>query len=129
MKKWLIIFILLIGVALAGYFYVFHKPHRNVQAEEASVHLRARELFDAYKQEVSAANAQYLDQVVEIRGAITELDDNHLILEPGIYCQMAEGFAPSGLTEGGEVTVKGRVVSFDELFEEVRVDQASLVLQ
>lgn len=129
MKKWLIVILIVVIGGVAGYLYVFHKPHRDVQSEEASVALNAKELLDAYTANTSEANTLYLDKVASIKGIITEVDENHLILEPGVYCTMVEGFDGANLNNGDKVVVKGRIVSFDELFSEVRVDNAAVVTQ
>lgn len=132
-KRTVGIVLLIVGVTIAigvgVVSYMWNKPHRDVQAEEASVELSAQALVEAYTKDQQQANTLYIDKVVAIKGIITEVDENHLTLEPGVYCTMQEGFNGAGLTAGHKVLVKGRVVSFDELFGEVRIDNAAIVVQ
>jgi hypothetical protein len=125
--------LILIGVSIAVgvgvTLYLWNKPHRDIQAEEVSVAITAQALLDAYTADQEAANTKFLDQVVEVKGVINEVDENHITLDPGIYCTMEEGFNGAGFTAGQRIAIKGRVVSFDELFGEVRVDKAAVVGQ
>ncbi len=127
MKKIIWIVLALALVAGASYFYVFHKPHRNIHKEKAAFDLSAEALKTAYASNVETANALYLDQVVKVSGKVIKKDGSNLKLDQGIYCTMAEGYEPSTGMEGMKVVVKGRVVGYDELFEEVKMDNCELV--
>lgn len=129
MKKVLVAIVIIIGIALAGYFYVFHKPHRDVQSEEASVKMNATQLLTAFTDDLNAANELYVNQTTEVKGIISEVNESQLVLEPGIICAMQEGFDASAFYPGLKVIVKGRVISYDDLMSEVRVDNAAVVSQ
>lgn len=123
MKKTVIIIVVLIAVgAIGAYFYVFHKPHRNIADEKAGFTESAPSLVEAFNSNAEAANAKYLDQVVEVKGVAMEIDDEHVMLDGGVYCAWAQDTERPALQEGDEIIVKGRVVSYDELFGEVRMD-------
>lgn len=123
MKKTVIIIAVLIAVgAIGAYFYVFHKPHRNIADEKADFTESAPALVEAFNSDAEAANAKYLDQVLEVKGVAMEIDNEHVMLDGGVYCAWAQDTERPALQEGDEITVKGRVVSYDELFGEVRMD-------
>ncbi len=127
MKKFLWILLVAAIVAVAVYLYVFHKPHRDIVGEDASQTLTAQEIGKQYADNQQNANAIYLDQVLEVRGVAISLKNNAITLEGGVFCNPAEEGEFEGIQEGDEVKVKGRVVSFDELFGEVRMDNCTLV--
>jgi hypothetical protein len=129
MKKVLIAVLILGALALGGYFYVFHKPHRDVQAEEASIELNSAELLSSFENDMAAANEKFLEKTIAVKGLIQEVQGNMLILEPGVICNMVEGFDAGAAKPGNKVIVKGRVISFDELLEEVRLDNAAITTQ
>lgn len=123
MKKTVGILLLLAIVGgAAAYFYVFHKPHRDVAGESASLITPADALVNEFKLDLDAANAKYLDKVVEVKGLVSEEDSEHILLESGVYCVFLYGGEQPLIGAGVPVSLKGRVVGFDELFEEVRMD-------
>lgn len=124
MKKalWIIIIILVIG---GGYIiYLWFKPHRNIAGEKAEFETESAELIQQYRSDENGANALYLDKVIIVRGTVIERDDNHIKMEDGIYCN--GDFSGASVSEGETVTVKGRIVGYDELFEEIRMDHCTL---
>lgn len=124
MKKIIWIVLILSVVGILGYLYVFHKPHRDVQGEKAKYSIQAGELTNAYQSDMTAANELYLDQVVQVNGKVSELEENAITLEGGVYATfLPEDFVEANI--GDQVAIKGRVVSYDELFEQVRLDNCS----
>lgn len=128
MKK-VILIVLVLGVVggIGAYFYVFHKPHRDLANEEAAITEQANILADKFREDAQSANASYLDQVVEVRGVASEVHPDHVLLEGGVYCTLSEDAQNSEVEAGGEITVKGRVVGYDDLFEEVKMDFCQVV--
>lgn len=126
MKKLIWILVILMIGAVAAYFYVFHKPHRDVAGEEAAYVITDDELVQQYLDDEKAANSLYLDQVVAVKGEITEVDGTHIKLSNGVYANLLNDVETASLQTGEMVVLKGRVVGFDALFEEVRLDQCKL---
>ncbi len=127
MKKVLIAVLVILGIALAGYFYVFHKPHRDVQSEEATVNIAADHLLKEFTENLETAQTLYLEQTTEVKGIVSEVSEKQIILEPGIICAMADDFDASNYKSGLKVIVKGRVISYDDLMGEVRIDNAAVI--
>lgn len=128
MKK--VILIVLVLAVLGGigtYFYVFHKPHRDLANEEAAITEQANILADKFREDAQSANASYLDQVVEISGIAAEVHPDHILLEGGVYCTLSEDSQNPTVDPGSEILVKGRVVGYDDLFEEVKMDFCQVV--
>lgn len=127
MKKALIIIAVIVVLGGVGaYFYVFHKPHRNVAEEEASLTETATTLVESFNSDAESAKAKFLDKVVQVEGVVSEIDAENLVLESGVVCGMDDPSSLEGLQEGDMVTVKGRVVTYDDLFGEVRMDFCQL---
>lgn len=66
---------------------------------------------------------EWQDKVVIISGKITSLDDKGFILSSSIYCQLKESSKVSTLSPEKEVSLKGRVIGYDDLLEELKLDQ------
>ena len=114
---------MLIGGAYAA--YLWFKPHRDIQGESAKYELTAIELGDAYAAGEDGAHEVYLDQVVLVTGVVHEVDNEHVKLQDDIFCK--GDFSNSGLASGDKARIKGRVVGYDDLFQEVRIDNCTLI--
>lgn len=123
MKKGIII-ILAIAVlgGIGAYFYVFHKPHRDPSAEAATFQIMSVEIAQEFGNNEAAATEKYLDKVVEVKGTVLEVDGSTVILDNVVSCAGATVEAFNGVQEGDELVVKGRVIGFDDLFGEVKLD-------
>lgn len=130
MKKKLLI-LLLIGAIVAGaaYWYTFHKPHRNVQTEESSFTLSSASLIGEFSADLPAATEKYIDKVIEIEGIITDVNATNAMLDGSVYCSFMEGELGKVIEigQGKTISIKGRVIGFDELFGEIRLDQCALI--
>lgn len=109
------------AVALAVGIYQWNKPHRDVAAEEATATYTAAALYEAFAATGSGANP-LLNQVVVVTGTVAAADAGSITLEGGVT-----GAPGLPVEVGAQVTLKGRVVSFDDLINnEVRLDNCTL---
>ena len=125
MKKVVIIIFVLIALGGGYVIYLFNKPHRDLEGEEAKYELNASEIIERYTRDENGANAMYLDAVVKLDGILAEAEPNHIKLESGVYCN--GDFSNVSLEVGSPISVKGRVVGYDELFGEVTLDNCVLL--
>ncbi len=108
---------LLLGSTVGVYMY--NKPHQDIQGAKADYHMPAATLFEAFAADESAANAKYLDKVVEVTGkviSVSKTDDGlpSLTLDGGsdmfgVICQMDKfsEHGELGFKEGEEVILRG----------------------
>ena len=75
MKAWLkytLGFIVIVVIAGAGFaWWVYHKPHRNIN-NEIAVKVATNALLDAFKQNEKTASTSYTDKVLELSGIVQE---------------------------------------------------------
>tara|TARA_R110002050_G_scaffold244253_1_gene380808 strand:+ start:1313 stop:1708 length:396 start_codon:yes stop_codon:yes gene_type:complete len=129
MKKSRVIATMLLSILLAAgvfVYYQFNKPHRDFSAEEAAYTLGAEELVKAYQQDPSLSDSLYVDQLVAVSGEISEIKENALLLSPGIYLSLDSTQSIEALSVGQQISLIGRVLSYDPLFEEVKMDNARI---
>jgi hypothetical protein len=69
----ILIFVILIFllVGVIGAYLLYNKPHRSVD-EGTGIPVTAAVLFKDYETDEVAANAKYLDQVVEVSGKVSD---------------------------------------------------------
>lgn len=121
MKKIVVILLVIALFAGAAYWYVFHKPHRDIANEVASLQVTADQLHQDFISNPDEARVKYIDQIVEVNGSLQEIleTENGIILAPGIYGSVKT--LPQ-IELGQIITIRGRVLSFDDLMEEVKMD-------
>ena len=109
----------LVGLCIGLFFYFKPAPDRSVEA--ASQRVEAKVLYVAMSKGEAAT---YLNEVINVTGVVKGVDGQTLMLRPGIACRMEGDFdAPRA---GETVSVKGRVLGFDDMFGEVQLDFAVL---
>ena len=74
--KWSLGFIITIGIIGGGFaWWVYHKPHRNIN-NEVAVKVSVNTLLDAFKQNEKKGSSQYNDKVLELSGIVKEASKN-----------------------------------------------------
>lgn len=73
MKKLILLGLLAAAViaAATGYF-MWNKPHQNMQTAEAEVKADATTLYSEYETDETTANTKYLGKIVEVSGTVRE---------------------------------------------------------
>ncbi len=107
----------LLGIGLFLYF----KPSPDRSVEEAALRVDAKVLYMAMS---TGEVTTYLNEVIDVTGVIKGVDGQTLMLQPGIACRMEGEFVPP--SAGQTVSIKGRVLGFDDMFGEVQLDFAVL---
>ncbi len=123
MKKGILVIVALVILGgIGAYFYVFNKPHRNPSSEAASFKVSATELAEEFSANPDAANEKYIDKVVEVSGTAMEVTETYIIMDNVLNCSVLKDHDVSGVKSGDNIVMKGRVIAFDDLLEEVKMD-------
>ena len=69
-----ILYFLLALACLSGAvgYYLWNKPHEDMQAAKADMAIDAAALFNEYNADENAANAKYLDKTIAVSGKVKE---------------------------------------------------------
>ena len=156
MKKRKIIKIIAIlgiaGILIGGGigFYMFNKPHRDVQSTEADYSLTASEIVSEYLSDIEAANQKYLSangdsKILEITGVISKISEDYngqkVVLfmgdqgKAGVRATFTQETNSSleDVQVGQTITVKGVIrsgASYDddlEMYEHVILEKSDVV--
>ena len=124
MKKkkilFLVVCVLVVG-AYFGYRYLY-KDHRDIQSEKASMEIQASELLMMFQ---SNATPELLNKTILVSGVVSERDSVSITLEGIVHCVLLDSNASADV--GESVSVKGRCIGYDDLFELVKLDQSQLI--
>lgn len=119
MKRNIIIAILSVGLLGGMYgYYLWNKPHQDMASAKADMALDAKSIYDEFSKDETAANAKYLDKVIQVKGTVASVDKQNgtsLILldsgDPmgGVACELdpLATHAKTEFQEGEEVVFKG----------------------
>lgn len=123
-KTKIIILIALLSISLFGissYYYVMYGGARNLSNEETSFIVSSKNISNEFAANIEIANKKYLEKAIAIKGTITKITGNEVIIDDIIICNLKE-LDPS-LIKNQVITLKGRVVGYDDLMGELKLDQ------
>lgn len=130
MKKGLKIFLIIAVVGLitglSTVYYVFNKPHRDVENEKPAYSLKAAGLFAEFDSNETLSNEMFGNQVLQVTGNIAEISiDGYQVSitlndeMEGVNCALDSLSIHENkdfinkLSIGDEITLKGKCDGFD----------------
>jgi hypothetical protein len=123
-KKFRIILftIAMVGIIVfTGYNYVMYGGARNLSSEETAYTVSSKSISTEFALNVETANKKYLEKAIAIEGTITKITGNEVIIDNSIICNLKD--FDSSIQKDQVVTLKGRVVGYDDLMGELKLDQ------
>lgn len=123
MKKTIIIasLVIILLLGLFTYQYVMHGGARDLSTEKAEFTLSSKAILDEFTTNQELSNKKYLEKAVAVKGTITDVNSTQIIVDNAIICILKN--PNTTLVKNQTVTVKGRVVGFDDLMGELKLDQ------
>ena len=125
MKKALPLILAAVVAGAVVAWSMYNKPHKDYAQEEVAQTWRAEDLVAAFAKAPDDMQAQWQEKVVEVTGTVRSSSMHGVVLNPGVVATYDEGHAPE-VSPKGRVALKGRLVGFDDLFGEVRIDHVRL---
>ena len=125
-KKIFIALLLVLALVIVAYNYMY-KSHRDISTETVTYSETPAQVYDAFQKNDSLANSKYLDNTIEIYGKITNIDAQNKIItvDEKLTARCTNGI-PNTLNLQNPITLKGRVVVYDDLLEEIQMDQCTI---
>ena len=128
MKKKILIGILIsVVIAIVFYGYIY-QSHRDISTEAATYSISIPELEKEFIANDSLALVKYQDQTIELTAQITAVDveNKAIILDNKVFATFQESL-PENIITGKTATIKGRFLGYDDLLEEFKLDQSSII--
>jgi hypothetical protein len=116
--------LLVISAGIYLYYGVVFKEARNIESEMPDFSIAATKLLNDYNSNPEKADLLYLNKTIEITGKVTKETDSVVILENTVFCLFTQKI--KGRLINSKVTVKGKCIGYDELFQEVKLDQCTI---
>ena len=113
---------ILIGAVTA--WKMWNKPHVDFTELEPLVELTPEEAIASFQ----AGTSEWINQPIAVYGKMISISPTSGMIEGGVVCTWSDTIAVDECNEwmGKPARVHGRLVGFDELFGEVRLDQCQL---
>lgn len=126
-NKILIILILTVIVGYLVYSYIY-KSHRDIASEKESFTVTADQIHSEFKTDEKSANEKYLDKTIDVTGTVSSLDaaENTIVLDEKMFAIFKDKLPPE-LKVQSKAKIKGRFMGYDDLVEEMKIDQCVLV--
>ena len=126
-KKSKILIGLVLIIAIGGYlgYSYAYKPHTAIADMEVAFTGGAPDFLEKIKDNPESWTQG--EKVVELVGVITAKDEKGISINESIYFQLAEGTSTKALSEGEKLKIKGRIIGYDDLLEELKLDKAIIL--
>lgn len=117
--------IVVIIIAVFAVYKYSMQPPAKIESKKVDFTGSSDELLSKIQENF----AEWQDKVVVISGKITSLDDKGFMLSSSIYCQLRDSLKVSSLTADQNISIKGRIIGYDDLLEELKLDQCIIQQQ
>ncbi|WP_435413103.1 OB-fold protein [Psychroserpens mesophilus] len=124
MRKRIGILAVIVIALIIGYSYI-NQSHRDIEHENAEFNVNAIEIASNFSENTSLAETKYLNTTIEVNGNITEVNSNSITLNDKVFCQFTKAIETT-LKSNTTVKIKGRVIGYDDLLEQVKLDQCTI---
>ena len=120
--------LLIILLAIAVYF-VWNKPHKDYSNMKTDITISSLNFINEFKANSTLATEKYLNQIIFVSGNTTDKLTKSVVLDNGIVCTLDSSSlkALRLIQINNEISIKGRFVGFDDLFEEIRLDHCFIM--
>jgi len=126
MRKWIVVLAIIFLAAAGSYLYLF-REHRDIKNEKPELIITSALIISEFIQEPSKSEQKYLNKTIQVSGIIKEINPRGLLLSDGIYYTLNDSLAHSSLNIETQITIKGRVIGFDDLLEQIKLDQCFIL--
>jgi hypothetical protein len=126
MKKiFLIPVAVIVLIGLCSYYYVMYGGARDLSSEETAFTVTSTAINNEFTNDLEGSNKKYLEKAVAISGTITKLEDSLVTLDHNIICTLKN---PNSVIKNNQpIVVKGRIVGYDDLLGELKLDQCFII--
>jgi hypothetical protein len=123
MKKWFII-ILICVIGFLVYKYVY-QDHRNIANESSIYKITAIDISNEFEINSIASENKYLNKTIEVSGEISDKNSQNITIDDKVFCQFSSKIQT--VTDTNIIIVKGRFIGYDDLLEQVKLDQCLII--
>lgn len=117
----------LLVAGFAAYKYAVTGGARDVASETTAFSVTANEITGEFASDEAGATKKYLDKPIALNGVVSGTAAGEIVIGEKVICMLKDSTATA--TTGNAITIKGRVVGYDSLMEELKLDQCVITNQ
>jgi hypothetical protein len=125
MRKKGILVLILVAMGVVTYNYIY-QDHRDISEEKPDVIVSSEEFIKQFSVNPQISEQQYNDQTIQITGTISEINNSDLTLDDAVFCQF-KSVVNESLSLGDTLAIKGRCIGYDDLLEQVKLNECLIV--
>jgi hypothetical protein len=128
MNKKTLLGILLFAVIATSVYGYMYKGHRDIDEERADYVVTIAVLKKEFMSNESLAYKKYQDKIIELTAKVSSIDaeSNGIVLDQKVFATFKDSL-PLEIASGKTLKIKGRFLGYDELLQEFKIDQSSIV--
>jgi len=119
------VFFTILGIGV--YFYAY-QDHRDIAKEKGNFEVIATEIFMEFQDNEKEATAKYLDKTIIVSGKVDSFDPStqSVFLDGKVFATFLNEI-PQEIELNAEITLKGRLIGYDSLLGELKMDQCIII--
>lgn len=125
MKKRYFVIILILIIGFFSYKYIY-KSHRIIKNETPHYSKNSSDLINDFTSNYEIASQKYIDKTIQLTGVISAINETSLEIDNKIICYFSDMLIDDELLNNS-VTIKGRCIGYDDLLEELKMDQCIII--
>ena len=119
-----VLFVVALIIGFSVFNYVFHGGARDLATEDAAFTVTSNDIIAEFAANVPAATKKYSDKAIAVSGIVTAVSDSIVTIDNTIICNFKS--PDTTIKNEQTITIKGRLVGFDDLMGELKLDQCSI---
>ncbi|MBC5837314.1 OB-fold protein [Flavobacterium muglaense] len=125
LKRIIIAITILLLIGLSTYYYIMHAGARDLSAEESAYTVTAKDITIEFNTNIDDSNKKYLEKPIAITGIVTALTPTQITIDKTVICNLKN--PQTNIEIDQLISLKGRVIGYDDLMEEVKIDQCIII--
>ncbi|QMU62847.1 MAG: hypothetical protein GKR88_00225 [Flavobacteriaceae bacterium] len=120
-KKSKILLFILLGIFIIGFgmYKYAYQPHKTIEDFKVDFNGASKDFFVKIQENDSI----WQNKGVVLSGVITAKDAKGITLDENTYCQFRDAATLHSLENNQTIKIKGRIIGYDDLLEELKLDQ------
>ena len=94
---------------------------RNLTKEDTAYTVLSKSIVNEFASNAEFSNKKYLEKAIAIKGTVTKISEKEVIIDNTIICNLKD-LDPT-IKVNQSITIKGRVVGYDDLIGELKLDE------
>ncbi len=124
-KKYLPFFVIFFVIVV---YFVWNKPHKDYSSIKPDITINSLNFINQFKNNSTTATEKYLNQIILVNGKVTDILTKSIVLDNGIVCTLdSSSIKLEFIQVNDTISLRGRLVGFDDLFEEIRLDHCFIM--